>query len=167
MNNSNNEQIPTPVPDEQSPSLISDALIDEVEDTMTRLGRLMASRHSGQDMCHGDLSSVQTMLMRTLEASTALKMTDVAALLAIKPPAASAMVDGLERHGFVERTPSDEDRRVTLVHLTETGRTVLAEAEETRRSHMRRYLELVSEDDIRTLLRIQHTFIDAIEAGLI
>ena len=146
-------------------SAISDALIDELEDSMTRMGRLMAMRHGGHDHCAGELNPVQSMLMRALQANKALKMADIATLLAIKPPAASAMVDALEHRGFVTRTPSEEDRRVTLVCLTPAGCTVLTETEEARRTQLRRYMELISEDDVRALLRIQNTLIDAIESG--
>lgn len=139
---------------------------------MMRMGRLMATRHGGHgtrpddhDACHGELNPVHAMLMRALHASTSLKMADIAALLAIKPPAASAVVDALEHRGFVERAHSDEDRRVTLVCLTPTGRAVLTHTEEARRAQLRRYMELISEDDVRTLLRIQNTLIDAIESG--
>lgn len=171
MNNSTHEHIPsTAVPEalhapDAFASAISDALIDELEDSMTRMGRLMAMRHGGHDACQGELNPVQAMLMRALLANKSLKMADIASLLAIKPPAASAVVDGLEHRGYVERTPSGDDRRVTLVCLTPAGRDVLTHTEETRRTQLRRYMELISEEDIRALLRIQNTLIDAIESG--
>lgn len=153
-------------------SALSDALIDELEDSMTRMGRLMAMRHGGHgtgpdghDACLGELNPVHAMLMRALLANKTMKMADIATLLAIKPPAASAVVDALEQRGFVTRGPSEDDRRVTLVCLTPEGCTVLAQTEEARRAQLRRYMELISEDDIRTLLRIQNTLIDAIESG--
>jgi len=168
MNNSNREHITSsPVPDAAESALpaISDALIDELEDSMTRMGRLMAMRHGAHDACQGELNPVQAMLMRALLANKVLKMADIAALLAIKPPAASAVVDALEHRGYVERTPSEEDRRVTLVRLTPAGCDVLTHTEEMRRTQLRRYMQLISEDDVRTLLRIQNTLIDAIESG--
>ena len=94
-------------------------------------------------------------------------MSDVALLLAVKPPAASAMVDGLEKSGYVERSICEDDRRVTLVHITEAGRETLADAEKVRRGHMRRYLSLLSVEDIQTMIRIQNTLIDGIDSGLV
>jgi len=170
MNNSTDEHITPESPETATgaaSSAISDALIDELEDSMTRMGRLMAMRHGGHDVCQGELNPVQAMLMRALQANKALKMADIATLLAIKPPAASAVVDALEHRGYLTRAHSEDDRRVTLVCLTPEGCTVLAETEATRRAQLRRYMELISEDDIRTLVRIQHTLIDAIESGRI
>ena len=168
MNNSNDEHIASvSASDAASASTISDALIDELEDSMTRMGRLMTMRHGGHDACKGELNPVQAMLMRALLVNKSLKMAGIASLLAIKPPAASAVVDALEHRGFVERMASDDDRRVTLVCLTPAGCDVLANTEAMRRAQLRRYMELISEDDIRTLLRIQNTLIDAIESGRI
>ncbi len=172
MNNSIDEHITPETASNAASSAISDALIDELEDSMMRMGRLMSTRHGGHgargddhDACHGELNPVHAMLMRALQAHKALKMADIAALLAIKPPAASAVVDVLEHRGLVTRTPSEDDRRVTLVCLTPEGCTVLTETEEARRTQLRRYMELISEDDVRALLRIQNTLIDAIESG--
>ncbi len=150
-----------------SESVISDELIDEVEDTMTRLARLMSTRHMGPECCPESLSLSQMMLMRAIEASGALKVADVAAVLAVKPPAASAVIDGLERHGYAAREAASDDRRVTLVRLTDEGRSVLQEAETTRRQHMRRYLGLLSVEDVRAMIRIQQTLIHAIDNGLV
>ena len=65
------------------------------------------------------------------------------------------------------RATSEDDRRVTLVHITEQGRAALAEAEKVRRGHMRRYLSLLSIEDIESMIRIQNTLIDAIDSGLV
>jgi DNA-binding MarR family transcriptional regulator len=146
---------------------IPDHLIDELEDSMTRLARLMATRHSEPDFCAGSLNLSQMMLMRAFESNDSLKMSDVALLMAVKPPAASATVDGLEKHGYVRRATSEDDRRVTLVHITDEGRTALADAEKTRREHMGRYMSLLSAEDIRHMIRIQNTLIDAIDTGLV
>jgi DNA-binding MarR family transcriptional regulator len=146
---------------------IPDQLIYDLEDSMTRLARLMATRHTDPDFCSGSLNLSQMMLLRAFELHDALKMSDVALLLAVKPPTASAMVDGLEKNGLVVRTASEHDRRVTLVHITEQGRQTLALAEKTRRGHMRRYLSLLSIEDIQSMIRIQNTLIDAIDTGLV
>lgn len=51
----------------------------------------------------------------------------LADLVGVEGPSMVSMLDRLERDGFVTRAPSPTDRRVKLVHLTDTGRTVYAE----------------------------------------
>jgi MarR family transcriptional regulator for hemolysin len=51
----------------------------------------------------------------------------LADLVGVEGPSMVSMLDRLERDGLVTRAPSATDRRVKLVHLTETGRTVYDE----------------------------------------
>jgi MarR family transcriptional regulator for hemolysin len=51
----------------------------------------------------------------------------LADLVGVEGPSMVSMLDRLERGGFVTRAPSPLDRRVKLVQLTDTGKTVYAE----------------------------------------
>jgi DNA-binding MarR family transcriptional regulator len=138
-----------------------DELLDELDSTLMVLGRLMAARHGEQCAGHA-VSGPRLVLLKVIAEVGPTKAGDLAAVLGIKAPATTSLVDGLEREGLVVREHDTDDRRVTLVSLTEEGRSLLAEAELVRREHMRRYLSVLSEDDVRSLIRIQRTLIDAI-----
>jgi DNA-binding MarR family transcriptional regulator len=56
-----------------------------------------------------------------------LSMSDVSRSLDIPPASATSMMDRLTAQGLVERGPSEQDRRVVMVRLTEQGRGVLQE----------------------------------------
>jgi DNA-binding MarR family transcriptional regulator len=141
---------------------LSDALLDEFDASMLMLGRLMMSRHA--DVCEGIPVTGPRFLVLRLLGDRDFKVGDLASLLGVKAPAMSSIIEGLEREGLVTREHSAEDRRVVLVALTESGRAVLAEAEGVRRAHMRRYLDALTADDVRALIRIQRTLIDTIVA---
>lgn len=138
-----------------------DELLDELDRTIMMLGRLMSARHSGEE-CDITLAGPRLMLMRVLNELCCLKIGDLAGLLGIKAPAATSLIDSLERDGLVAREHDTEDRRVTLVTLTDAGKAALHEAEQVRRDHMRQYMSVLSEEDIRSLIRIQRTLIAAI-----
>ncbi len=144
---------------------MKDDLLDELDDAILRMGRIMASRHAGPDCCPDSLTLSQTMLLRGLESFGPSKMSDVASMMAIKAPAASSAIAALEKSGYVERVHDDEDRRVTLVHITDEGRDALHAAETKRRELMRGYLSVLSEDDIRSLIRIHHVLSTAMDEG--
>lgn len=144
---------------------IDDELIDEFGDTITRIGRFMSTRYSGSESCREVMSMAQAMLARFLDHNGPSKMSDVAAMLGIKPPAASAAVDALEREGFVTRTHDPDDRRVTLVSLTDTGREALEAIESVARMEMRRYLEILPVEDVRHLVRIHRDILAAMSEG--
>jgi DNA-binding MarR family transcriptional regulator len=148
-----------------APVHYGDELLDELDDVMVRMGRLMSSRHVGPDCCPESLTMSQALLLRALGQHGATKMSDIAALLAVKPPAASAAIAQLERVGYVERAIDPDDRRVTLVHVTEEGTAALHIAETSRREAMSRYLSVLSEEDILSLIRIHKTLISAMDEG--
>lgn len=51
-----------------------------------------------------------------------MKMSELSQRLLVSNGNATAVVDRMERDGMAARVPSDDDRRVTLVSLTEAGR---------------------------------------------
>lgn len=138
----------------------SDELLDELDASTMMLGRLMAARH-GQFCEDMPVSPPQLMVLLVLAHSGPTKAGDVASHLGIKAPATSSLLDSLERDGFVRREHAPDDRRVTLVSLTESGEAVLAIAKEKRREHMRSLLSTLSTDDIQTLIRIQRQIVGA------
>ncbi|HSK48719.1 MAG TPA: MarR family transcriptional regulator [Coriobacteriia bacterium] len=138
----------------------SDELLDELDASTMMLGRLMAARHGHfcEDM---PVSPPQLMVLLVLAHSGPTKAGDLATPLGIKAPATTSLLDSLERDGFVTREHAADDRRVTLVSLTEAGEAVLAVAKERRREHMRALLGTLSTDDIRALIRIQRQIVGA------
>lgn len=83
-------------------------------------GRLMRAR---ADARMGAAAGAQGVgvLMRLLEGD-GIAQGALARLQRVEPPSMCRMVDRLERDGLVERRPSPDDRRATLVHLTAAGR---------------------------------------------
>lgn len=148
---------------------LSDELLDELDELMLRMGRIMTARHADAPSgpCGHSLSAAQALLARTLATHGRVKVGELAAQLGVKPPAASAMIDSLEREGLVERVPDPEDRRSTYVRLTTAGAQALETAEKTRRVLLRRYLTVLDEQDVVSLVRIHRTLIEAMDEGRI
>src|SRR5215470_167391 len=87
-------------------------------------------------------------LMRTLENSD-LSMREISEALHISPRTVTDIADGLEARGLVTRRAHEADRRVTLLHLTEPGRSQLAVAglSESEQRTLRRLLDRVAPAD--------------------
>jgi long-chain acyl-CoA synthetase len=90
-----------------------------------------------------DLTTAQyrtlTQLGEGAEASSSL-----AAKLAVSRPTVTAVVEGLVERGLVDRRHSDEDRRRVSVNLTESGRQMLARADEVVSAKLADVLAAVS-----------------------
>lgn len=93
-----------------------------------------------------------------------MPQTELADELDVGKVALGALIDRLEGGGFVQRRASAGDRRVKLVFLTPSGRTLLQALRNTGREFNRRILAGISDEDVRiaieTLRRIKGNLLD-------
>ena len=82
------------------------------------------------------LTLSQYHLIGALERSPSLSVGQLAEAAGVSSPTATRMLDGLERDGLIERSPSERDRRSVSVSLTEAGRR--AQRAERRRLERKR-----------------------------
>jgi MarR family 2-MHQ and catechol resistance regulon transcriptional repressor len=66
----------------------------------------------------------------------------------------TALVDRLEKRGFVERFDDASDRRVRLVRLTDTGRALIKEAFARHEEHMDEAVADLSQDELAKLIEL-------------
>ncbi len=78
----------------------------------------------------------------------------LAARLGVKAPTMTRTIGRLEAQGFVERRPDETDGRLTMVHLTEAGRSSVDHISEAGRLSERQAAEGLSEKDVRHLLKL-------------
>ncbi|WP_435809485.1 MarR family winged helix-turn-helix transcriptional regulator [Streptomyces iakyrus] len=97
---------------------------------------------------HPELSLVSYTLLGHLEESGGCRATDLAAHYALDKSTVSRQVAGLERAGLIERRPDPADQRVQVLHLTRSGRDVLAQVTESRRAAFRERLAGWPEEDL-------------------
>ena len=73
------------------------------------------------------LTPAQYHLLLALSHEPGLGVGEMAAAAGCASPTATRILDGLERDGVVEREPSTEDRRRTIVSLTAKGKRLLTQ----------------------------------------
>src|ERR1700677_3213508 len=78
---------------------------------------------------HGDssLTPSQVAALSTLEEFGAMRISAIATNESLGAPAATRVVASLEELGLVTRTSDPEDKRASLIDLTELGRSTLSE----------------------------------------
>ncbi|MEM8619496.1 MAG: MarR family transcriptional regulator [Actinomycetota bacterium] len=87
-----------------------------------------------------DLNLTQASLIAYVAEFGATSQTRLADHLSIGRAAIGAVIDQLQRRGFVERTPDPNDRRVWRVDVTDNGRSLaadIAEVDEVLRAELR------------------------------
>jgi DNA-binding MarR family transcriptional regulator len=76
----------------------------------------MASTHRGQGR-----------ILSLLKIKPEMSQKELASILDIRPQSLGELLGKLEKAGYITRTPSDADRRVMDIHLTEAGKTATKE----------------------------------------
>jgi MarR family transcriptional regulator, organic hydroperoxide resistance regulator len=90
--------------------------------------RRAKGRASARPPAHG-VSLAQYHLLAPLGGGGAQTIRALAEAAGVAAPTATRMLDGLDRDGFVTRSPSATDRRCVIVDLTPAGREALERTE--------------------------------------
>ena len=95
-----------------------------------------------------------------------MKMCDLADVLQLSPSGLTRRLDGLVSAGWVERRPSEADRRVIHAALTDAGRAKLESAAPTHVASVRvRMIDHLDRDDLRAFARAFGKIRNALDAG--
>ena len=86
------------------------------------------------------LGDYQVLVFLSEADDQSMRMCDLASSLQLSPSGLTRRLDGLVRHGLVDRQPSVADRRVMLAVLTDAGVDKLADAYPVHLASVRRRL---------------------------
>src|ERR687895_1605085 len=78
-------------------------------------------RHAAATAKRMGLEASELAALEHLQAAGAINQKRLGERLSMSPGAVTAMIDRLERRGYVERMPNPEDRRSALVRITTAG----------------------------------------------
>ncbi len=110
-------------------------LAEELGDLLTGLNLLLR-----QATLPPGMSLAACATMATLDDRGPQRVTDLARIQRVTQPTMSALVNAMERQGWVGRTVGDADRRTVMVCLAPAGKDILAAAVATRARLLERLL---------------------------
>ena len=90
-------------------------------------------------------------IMRVLDDSGLLPVSEIGKRLLIPKPQMTHFVDKLLKLGLVERLPDTKDRRIINVALTEEGRAALAERKQLIGINIKKKLSCLQNDEVEKL----------------
>ncbi len=82
-----------------------------------------------------ELAPADAGILRLLRVAAGLSQQELAAKLQIHPSRLVAILDNLEKRGFVERRANPDDRRLYSIHLTKGGGEILEKIGKVAREH--------------------------------
>ena len=96
------------------------------------------------------LGDYQVFVYLSAAEGDSMKMCDLAEVLQLSPSGLTRRLDGLVKAGWVERRPSELDRRVMHAALTEAGRAKLESAAPVHVASVRaRIIDHLDHEDLR------------------
>ena len=98
-----------------------------------------------------DLAPADAGILRLLRVASGLSQQELAGKLSIHPSRLVAILDNLEKRGYLERRPNPDDRRLYSLHLAKSGEEVLGRIGKVAREHQDALLAALSNQE-RTAL---------------
>ena len=83
-----------------------------------------------------------------------ISQSELTQQLGIQPGSASEVIIKLESAGYITRTPSEQDRRTTVVLLTEAGTAAAQQAAALRAERHEQMFDALNADEKETLLSL-------------
>lgn len=126
-------------------------LVDDLLDELTSWSpreRAGAFKH----WLRGSLSLVHLQVLAVLEADGPLAMSKLAEALDVSVASATGIIDRMEQRGLVERRREPDDRRVVLVHRTDSGDSIFRDFATDRRKHLADLLDRMTHAELESLL---------------
>jgi DNA-binding MarR family transcriptional regulator len=112
-------------------------------------------RHTSQEtLAPWDITPSHLRALRVLMRRGVMRLSELSDHLHIAARSTTEVVDALETRGLVERRPDPDDRRATLVALTEDGASVLDAIRAARGTDTERAFGRLSQADRAHLARI-------------
>jgi DNA-binding MarR family transcriptional regulator len=101
-----------------------------------------------------DITPSHARALRVLTRHGEIRLSELSDHLRIAPRTATEVVDALQERGFVQRQTDPDDRRATLVSLTDEGKRVSDAIRSTRAAEAERVFGALSAADRAHLSRI-------------
>ena len=121
---------------------------------LAQLGAHAASQFAGR-LGILELAPSDAGILRLLRMAAGLSQQELASKLQIHPSRLVAILDNLEKRGFVERRANPDDRRLYSLYLTEDGEEILQKIGKVAREHQDALLSALSggeRDELANLL---------------
>ena len=124
--------------------------IDQELVTRTRLAVLRLARRLRQQS-HAGITPSQQSALAAIEHDGPLTLGALAAIENVQPPSITRIVAALEEQGYVQRTASTDDRRVSTIDIAAKGRRELKTIRGERNAWLAGRLAVLDADEVERL----------------
>jgi DNA-binding MarR family transcriptional regulator len=134
------------------PDLDDETLAEAFWSVARRLRRLSHDTITSLGITPGQARATDVLLRHG-----GMRLNELSDHLHIAPRSTTEVVDALQEHGLVERSPDPQDRRATVVTLTTEGERVGRAVQSARVQEGESFFGRLSDADREALARILHS----------
>ena len=128
----------------------------DLMEMLFKISRLMKEKMSFRnDLIHLSVLQIQTLVH--LSQNEKVSMSDIAQHFLIELPSATSLINKLVDQDLVKRYEDQQDRRLVMITLTETGKTMFEQAMSQRKKKFEKILSYLSAKEKQDLLSIFKT----------
>ena len=134
----------------------------ELMEKFFKIGRLMHQSHHKKSKHCSDSCRGQGRVLSILKRNPEISQKELSALLDIRSQSLGELLVRLERDGCINRVPSETDRRVLHITLTEQGMKAAGQAEENKERSAELF-DCLSKEEKEHLVQVLNRLEDAFE----
>ncbi|TBL68273.1 MarR family winged helix-turn-helix transcriptional regulator [Paenibacillus thalictri] len=105
----------------------------------------------------------QGRVLSMLKMKPEMSQKELSYLLDMSKQSLAELLGKLEKNGFIEREPSEEDRRVSNIKLTEKGAEAAGEMNDEQPSGLEQVFDCLNEDELKHLSEYLQRMIQSLE----
>ncbi len=133
--------------------MADDKIFERPGHLIMRMARLIARDADSRLRGHG-IGSAAFPVFGMLSKGRAMTQADLARAANVEQPSMAQLLAKLEKQGWIERSPDPEDRRRSLVSLTDAGHAMMPVIRAAREEGIAVFLEGIPPEDVESLVSI-------------
>jgi MarR family 2-MHQ and catechol resistance regulon transcriptional repressor len=138
-------------------------LLQELVNNMTVIRRLMMTcMQQSNETTRLPVSQFELLFLVQQHGATSLKT--LAKAMQITPGAVTQLVESLEKSGLISRQQSPTDRRVTLIDITQKGKTTFEALHIQKTALFQQVYSTLEPEELRLMNKVQKKIIANMEA---
>lgn len=102
-------------------------------------------------------------ILDVLSKNDGLSQREIAELLSIRPQSASEAIASMVGQGLIEKRANEQDKRSSLIYITQEGRKRQIDLRNERIENARRIFEPLTDSEKETLLKLLNKVADALQ----
>ena len=142
----------------------SKELTDELIRLFTRIQKINLFRNIASNLTQAETDVLMLLYFHQLDFNGPLTIKGISNFFEIKSSSTIQFVNSLEKHGYVERKTDENDKRVTLVFITDLGMTIAKKVDTDNRSIMKKIVEQEDKNEVKNAFNTINRVLDTIES---